>query len=57
MKDWKIVKSKSNKHPEAGYPMGEILCFNQKDAEEYIEKSEFTDCYIENYISRNNNDD
>lgn len=49
--DWKIVKSKSDQHPECGYPMGEILCRNLEEAKEYIKKSDFNDCYIENYIN------
>ena len=45
----KIVKSRSDSHPEYGYPMGEILCRNLTEAKEHIEKSEFKDCYIEDY--------
>jgi ribosomal protein L37AE/L43A len=47
--NWKIVKSKSDRHPIYGHPMGKILCRNMKEAEEYIEKTEFTDCFIEDY--------
>lgn len=49
MNDWKIIKSKSDAHPEFGFPMGEILCKSLKEAEEYIEESEFKDCYILDY--------
>lgn len=47
--NWKIVKSRSDKHPEYGYPMGQILCRDIDEANEYIEKSEFKDLYIEEY--------
>lgn len=41
-----IVASRSDKHPDYGYPLGQILCRSLVEAKEYIEKSEFTDCYI-----------
>jgi hypothetical protein len=47
--DWKIVASRSDKHPQCGYPMGKVLCRNLEEAEEYIAKSDFEDCYIVNY--------
>lgn len=47
--DWKIVKSKSNEHPHCGYPLGEVLCRNLQEAQDYIKKCEFKDCYIEDY--------
>lgn len=47
--NWRIVKSKSDCHPIYGYPMGQILCRNEEEANEYIEKSEFKDCYLEDY--------
>lgn len=47
--DWKIVKSKSDKHPEYSYPMGEILCRSLEEAQEYVKNSEFTDCVITDY--------
>lgn len=47
MKDeYKVVKSRSDKHPEYGYPLGEILCANLEVAEDYVKNSEFTDCFI-----------
>jgi hypothetical protein len=46
---WKVVESKSDKHPEFGYPMGQVLCRSNEEAEEYIKKSEFTDCLIRDY--------
>ena len=49
LKNWKIVKSKTDKHPEFGYPMGQVLCRSQDEANDHIEKSEFKDCYIEEY--------
>lgn len=49
MSEWKIVKSKSDKHPEFGYPMGQILFRNLSEAEEYVRNSEFIDCFIEDY--------
>jgi hypothetical protein len=47
--NWKIVKSRSDKHPECGYPMGQVLCRSQDEANDHIQKSEFNDCYIEEY--------
>lgn len=49
MKGWKVIKSLSNKHPEYGYPMGQILCRSQADAEKFINSTEFKDCVIEDY--------
>lgn len=46
---YKIVESRSDTHPECGYPMGQILCRSQEEAEDYVAKSEFTDCYIRDY--------
>lgn len=48
--NWKIVESKSDSHPDFGYPMGQILCRSLSDAEEHIEKSEFKDCFIRDYL-------
>ncbi len=45
--NWKFVKSKSDKHPVFGYPMGAVLCRNLEEANEYIKNSEFVDCYSE----------
>lgn len=50
--DWKIVKSKSDKHPKYGYPMGRILCRNMMEAEDFLNNSEFTDCLIEDYFEK-----
>ena len=50
MNDWKVVQSKSDKHPEFGYPMGQVLCRNINEAEDLVNNSEFTDCYIEDCI-------
>lgn len=47
--NWKIIQSRSDKHPECGYPMGQILCRNVEEAKDYIEKSEFKDLYISDY--------
>lgn len=49
MKDWKVIKSKSDKHPDWGYPVGQILCRNQEEAEKFINSSEFKDCIVEDY--------
>lgn len=49
MENWKVVTSKSDKHPEFGYPMGQILCKSQKEAEEYVQKSEFKDLEIKEF--------
>lgn len=49
--NWKIVKSKSDIHPECGYPMGEVLCRNLEEANEYVKESEFKDCYIVDYMN------
>jgi hypothetical protein len=47
--NWKIVESKSDKHPECGYPLGKILCRTIEEAEAFIQKSEFNDLYIKDY--------
>ncbi len=47
--NWKIVKSKSDKHPEFGYPMGQILCRTLEEAQEHVKNSEFSDCFIIDY--------
>jgi|GEM_PF-7081943 len=47
--NWKVVVSKSDSHPEYGYPMGQILFRSMKEAEEYVKKCEFKDCYIKDY--------
>lgn len=47
--NWKIVQSKSDKHPECGYPMGQILCKSLEEAQEHIKDSEFNDCFITSY--------
>ncbi len=47
--NWKIVQSKSDKHPEFGYPMGQILCRNLEEAEDHIKNSEFKDSYMNDY--------
>lgn len=52
MMNWVVVESKSDKHPDFGYPMGQILCRNLDEAKKYIEESEFNDCYIRNYDYR-----
>jgi len=49
IKEYKVVRSKSDKHPDFGYPMGQILCNNIYVAHEHIKNSEFKDCYIEDY--------
>lgn len=49
MKDWLILLSKSGKHPEYGYPMGEYLCRSQKEVEGVIKQSGMTDAVIANY--------
>lgn len=49
MKDWKVIKSKTDKHPDCGYPMGQILCRTKEEAEKFINSSEFKDCIIEDY--------
>ena len=49
MKDWKVVKSKLDSHPHGGYPMGQILFKNLKDAEAFVQSIEFKDCIIEDY--------
>lgn len=43
---WKIVQSRSDAHPECGYPFGKVLCRNVKEANEIIEKSEFNDLFV-----------
>lgn len=47
--NWHIVKSKSDKHPECGYPMGQILCRSLEEAKECLKNSEFKDCFITKY--------
>jgi len=47
--NWKVVKSRSDKHPEYGYPMGHVLCRNLEEAEQYVKNSEFNDLYIDKY--------
>lgn len=54
MINWKIVKSHSDKHPEFGYSMGEVLCRSLEEAVEYIKNSEYNDLYIEDYKGNNN---
>ena len=49
--NWRVIKSASDKHPEFGYPMGQVLCRNLKEAEEYVKNSEFPDCFISEYMS------
>ena len=46
---WKVVQSRSDKHPDCGYPMGQVLCRNEEEAQEHIRNSEFKDCYIRDY--------
>lgn len=46
---WWVVKSKSGKHPEIGYPMGEVLCRNWEDIPEIIKDSGMNDPVIERY--------
>ena len=48
--NWKVVESRSNSHPDFGFPMGKFLCRSQEEANEYISKSEFKDCFIKNYL-------
>lgn len=50
MVNWQIIKSISDKHPEFGYPMGEILCRSLEEAEEHIKNSEYNDLYIQAYL-------
>lgn len=47
--NWKIVSSRSDKHPECGYPLGDVLCRSLEEAQKYIEDSKFTDCYVRDY--------
>jgi hypothetical protein len=47
--NWKVVSSRSDKHPEFSYPMGDILFRNEEEAREYIANSEFTDYYMREY--------
>lgn len=47
--NWKVVQSRSDKHPEHGYPLGELLFTTLEAAKEFVENSEFTDCYITDY--------
>jgi hypothetical protein len=52
MNDWKVVQSKSDKHPEFGYPMGQVLCRNINEAEDLVNNSEekfyfFLTCYYD----------
>lgn len=47
--NWQIVQSKSDHHPEFGYSMGQVLCRNEREDIEVIEKSEFKDCYTKDY--------
>jgi hypothetical protein len=46
---WYVVESRSDKHPEYGFPMGKVLCKSLEEAKEYIEKSEYKDCFISKY--------
>lgn len=52
MKDWVVVRSKSGKHPEYGYPIGEILCRSLEDVESAIKNSGMDDPIVEPYLSR-----
>lgn len=47
--NWKVVESASDKHPEYGYPMGQLLCRSIEEANEYVEKSEYNDLFIRDY--------
>ncbi len=47
--NWYVVKSKTDSHPDCGYPMGQILCRNLDDANEYIKNSDFDDCFITDF--------
>jgi len=49
MINWHIVQSKSDKHLECGYPMGQVLCRSKEEAEELCKESEFKDCYFREY--------
>lgn len=49
LKDYKVIISKSNKHPDCGYPFGHVLCRNIEDAQNHIAESEFKDLYIQDY--------
>lgn len=49
MDEWLILSSKSDKHPEYGYPMGQILCRSKKEADEHIKNSPFKDIQIKKY--------
>ena len=53
MKDWKILTSISDKHPEIGFPMGEVLCRSTKESQEFIDNSEFKDIIIKDYKESN----
>lgn len=33
IKDWKIVRTKTGKDPEFGYPLGECICIRDGDIE------------------------
>jgi hypothetical protein len=55
MKNWMVIKSRSNKHDEFGYPLGEILCKNLKDAKiamDILKITGFSDCVIEPYKAK-----
>lgn len=47
--EWKIVASRSDAHPKHGWPLGQVLCRNLEEAEDFIRNSEFKDCYISDY--------
>lgn len=51
MNEYKVVISKSDKHPEYGYPFGQVLCRSIEDAQKTINESEFTDLEIKEYIN------
>ncbi|HJU78102.1 MAG TPA: hypothetical protein VJ599_00870 [Nitrososphaeraceae archaeon] len=49
LKGYKVIISKSNKHPYYGYPFGHVFCRNIEYAQNYIAESEFKDLYIQDY--------
>lgn len=51
--DWYIVKSKSNSHPEFGYPHGQILCKGKDALEDHLKTSDFKDLIIQKYNDEN----
>lgn len=52
MDNWWILKSQSGKHPECGYPIGEILCRDFNDIPQAIEDSGMSDPIITKYEKR-----